>query len=155
MVSEHDTPTAGDRTKAETAEPSPAAAFQYAFDQFAAARTYFKFYLRTRAELFRLAVRNFLFVSVLTVAAVILAAALIVTAVVQVARGIAEGLTILFGGNAWVADLVTGLAMLVVVVAAMYGTITQIASASKKKTFSAYAAQEYDARAAAPERKVP
>jgi hypothetical protein len=142
MVSQHDTPPAGDRMKPEPSEPAPTAAFQYAFEQFAEVRDYVAFYLRTRAELFRLSVRNFLFVSVLTFTAVLLAAALIVTAVVLLCRGVAEGLTLLFGGYAWVGDLVTGVLLLVVVIAAIYGVITKIASSWKRKTFVDYAAQK-------------
>jgi hypothetical protein len=155
MVSDHDIPPPGDRINPQTTEPSPAAAFGYAFEQFAEARDYFKFYLRARAELLRLAVRNFLFVSILTISLVVLAAALLVTAIVQVARGVAEGLAVLFGGHVWFADLLTGLAMLILFVAAIYGTIVKISSSWKKKTFSAYAADEHRRRAAAEETKVP
>jgi hypothetical protein len=128
--------------KPESPEPSPTAAFHHAFEQFAEVREYVAIYLRTRADLFKVTVRNFVFVSILAATAVLLAAALIVTAVVLLCRGIAEGLTILLGGCAWAGDLITGVLLLLVIAVVIYGSITYITRSFKKTTFRHYAAQK-------------
>jgi hypothetical protein len=145
--------TASDRIKPETVEPSPTAAFQYAFEQLADARDYIRFYLRTRAELFWLAVRNFMFIGVLTATAVFLVAALVVTAIVLFCRGVAEGLTIVFGGHAWLGDLVTGVVLLLVVGLAIFGTIVAISRSWKKRTFVAFAEKKRQDRMVAEDMK--
>lgn len=139
--------SSSDRLPPETPPDSPTEAFGYVFQQLAEARDYFAYYARTRAEIFRLTVRNFLFIGVLTVTAVLLAGAVVVTAVVLVTRGVAEALTMLFGGRVWLGDLVTGILLLVFVVAAIYGAITTIAKSWKRRTFSSYAEQKRRERA--------
>jgi hypothetical protein len=142
-----------DRIKPEAPDPSPTAAFHYAFEQLGEAREYIGFYLRTRVEMLRLTVRNFLFLGVLTTVAVLLGAALLVTAVVLLCRGVAEGLSILLGGNAWAGDLVTGVVLLIVVAAAIYGTIVAISRSWKKRPFSAFAKEKHRERIVAEETK--
>ena len=146
MVSPEDGSSVNDRMKPDTAEPAPAAGIHYAFEQLAEARDYIGFYLRTRAELLKLTVRRFVVLAVLGVIAGIFALALLVTATVLLCRGIAEGLTHLFGGRVWAGDLVAGGGLLLVIGAAIYGTIFTLSHSWKKRTFSAFAEQKRQER---------
>jgi hypothetical protein len=145
MVSPQDRTSASDRIKPE---PAPSAALREAFEQFAEVRDYLLFYLRTRIDRLKLSVRNLFCVAAVAIVVLLLGAALLVTAVVLLCRGIAEGLTVLFDGRAWLGDVVTAVVLLVAVVGGIYGTLNHITGTWKERTVHAYERQKRQQRAA-------
>jgi hypothetical protein len=137
MVSPNDDPETSSRIPADP-QAAPADALREAIGQFSELRDYVAFYVRTRIDRLKLSLRDLLFFAAISLTALLLGAALCVTAVVIFCRGIAEGLTELFGGRAWLGDLVTGLLLLGLIIGGGAIALKKFAGTSKNRTVREY-----------------
>jgi hypothetical protein len=138
MVSPNDDPNSTNRIPAEEPVAAPGEALREAIRQFSELRDYVVFYVRTRIDLLKLSLRDLVFFAAMTLTALLLGAALCVTAVVIFCRGIAEGLTILFGDRAWLGDLVTALLMFGLIIGGIFVSMNVAARTWKERTIRAY-----------------
>ncbi|HZZ41573.1 MAG TPA: hypothetical protein VFE58_01425 [Tepidisphaeraceae bacterium] len=69
-------------------------------------------------------------------------AGILVTAAVLMMMGIADGLTVLFGGRVWLADLVTGVVVLGLVIGSAYLVVGKMIGMSRAATRERYAAMK-------------
>jgi TRAP-type C4-dicarboxylate transport system permease small subunit len=129
---------AGVRTDHETAEADPSEVFRIAARHFKEARDFGLFYLRTRLDRVALSVRNLFGLIAVLLTGLLMGAALLVTAVVLLARGIAETLTTLFDGRVWLGDLLTAVLLLALLVGAGLMAIKHVENLWKQRTMRVY-----------------
>jgi hypothetical protein len=116
----------------------PGAALAELIERFSEVREYLLFYLRTRVDAIRVSIRNLLLLSVIVVGAMASVGALAITAVVFLTMGIAQGLTALLGGHAWLGNIVTAVLMLGAIGGATYLAVIRITKTSKQRMVDAY-----------------
>ena len=99
---------------------------------------YVSYYLSAKWDGVKLSLKNVGIFAVLGVVGLIAGAALVITAVVQVCSGIAQGLAVLFGGRLWLGNLVTGILLLGLVAAGAYFGLSSLMGKSRKATVNKY-----------------
>src|SRR5947208_16770839 len=82
-------------------DPTPASAFGEVGERINEVRDYAAYYVKARVDKLKVALRNVAVMAALGIVGLIAGGALVVTAVVLLCTGIAQGLTVLFGGHAW------------------------------------------------------
>jgi uncharacterized membrane protein YdfJ with MMPL/SSD domain len=108
---------------------------------------YLSYYLSAKSDGIKLTLKNVAVYAALGVVGLIAAGALVVTAVVLLCMGIAQGLGALFGHHLWVGYLVTGLLLLGGLGAAVYFGMSFMVGKSRKATVHRYEARQRKQRA--------
>jgi hypothetical protein len=105
-------------------------------------RTYAAYYVAATVDGFKSSVKSALVYAAAAVLGGIAGAAILTTAAVLLVLGISEGLTLLFGGRVWLADLVTGVVLLGLVLGMTYLLIGKIIGKSRTATRDKYEAMK-------------
>ena len=119
----------------------PGEAIREAMTQLAKLREFAAYYVTTRLDAIRLAVRHLGIVAGMMVVVGVGALAVIVTAVVLMMRGIAGGLAELFPRYPWLGDLIAGVVFLLIPIPAI-----MIGMRAITRTFKTLTVQKYEAR---------
>ncbi|MDP9173877.1 MAG: hypothetical protein M3O30_08430 [Planctomycetota bacterium] len=109
-------------------------------------RAYSRYYLQAHIDLIKIALRKGVVFLALAVVATVASAGLIVTAVVLICDGIADGLATLFRSR-WLGELVTGVLVIAVLVAAIWFVVNKIFGLSHAKTMARFEAMRNEQRA--------
>jgi hypothetical protein len=128
-------------------EETPSEAFHAAKRSFEELQEYVGYYISAKVDALKVAATNAAIMAVLGIVAGLAGAALVVTAVVYLVRGIAEALTALFGGHAWIGDLVTAIILLGAVVGSLMFVMKKMTHSSRERTLKKYAARQQQQRA--------
>ncbi|HSV14737.1 MAG TPA: phage holin family protein [Tepidisphaeraceae bacterium] len=132
---------------AEDDDPTPASAFGEMGERISEMRDYAAYYVKARVDKIKAALRNILVMAALGIVGLIAGGALVVTAVVLLCTGIAQGLTALFGGHAWAGNLVTAVLLLGMIGIVAYVALTKITKTSKERMVHAYEQLKREQRA--------
>lgn len=124
--------------------PSPAEAFASASRHLAEIKTYAGHYLTAKLDGMKSGFKSLALYAVLGLLAGVAGIAILATAGVLLVQGIAEGLTVLFNGRVWLADLVTGLVLLLGVLGATYFLVAKILGKSRAAAAAKYKAMNRD-----------
>jgi membrane protein implicated in regulation of membrane protease activity len=116
-------------------EPNP---LQPLLAHLAEMREYVSYYLATSADSVKLSIRNTVLYAVLGLLALVVGAAMLITAAVLVLSGIADGLTRLLDGHAWAGQLITGLVVLTLAALLSWFGIKRLMNSSRQKTIDKY-----------------
>jgi hypothetical protein len=100
--------------------------------------TYFGFYLGVQLDRLLLSFKTLLLVLAIGGLVMIGLGAMLVTAAVQILMGIAQLLTVAFGGRQWAGDLVTGGIFWIVVLAVTYAIVSSLIAKSRQATLEKY-----------------
>jgi hypothetical protein len=119
-------------------DAAPAAAIGEAFARLRETRDYAAHYLSARVDALKLSARKVIVLAILGLLGAIAGAALIITSVVLLCVGIAQGLAVLFGGRAWLGNLVAALLLLGALVGGGWVVLARIRKASKERVVAAY-----------------
>jgi hypothetical protein len=146
MVSDANPPTGergefagyGADREAPPAEAAPAEAWRDAFARFGETRAYVAHYIQARIDGLKLSLRKMLMLAAVGVIGAIAGGALVVTAVVLLCVGIAQGLSTLFGGRPWLGNLVTAVLLLGVVAGVVWIGLSRMTKSSKERVVDAY-----------------
>jgi hypothetical protein len=104
------------------------------------------YYLETRLDALGLSIRRAVVGLALGVVGAIGAAAGLVMAVVLLLRGLAEALTVLFGGRAWAGDLVVGGGVILLTAGSLWAVKAYLASVARRRTVEKYEHQRSQQR---------
>jgi len=131
----------------ETDQPAAAsAAFADAKERLAELREYVSFYLAAKSDAFKLSVRNAVFYAVLGVVGLLAGAAAIVTAVVLLIVGIADGIGSAFGRFGWLGDIIIGVAILGLIALGAKVALSKVFGASRKAMVEKYESRKHNQR---------
>ena len=100
--------------------------------------TYFTFYLEVQLDRLLLSFKTLLLVVAIGGLVMIGLGAMLVTAAVQILMGIAQLLTVAFGGRAWVGELVTGGIFWILVLGITYVIVSSLIAKSRQATLEKY-----------------
>jgi hypothetical protein len=139
------------RDGAESATMDPAApadsvvadAFKLLLQQLRELREYANYYASAKSDTIKLSLQNALLWVALAAVGFVVACGVCVTASCLLLFGVAEGLSVVFGGRLWVGNLLTGGLMLAGFGGGMYGLMVAYRRASRARTV-----QEYEKRQA-------
>jgi hypothetical protein len=127
----------------ETAAPDPRdlpppQAVKTAFEQLGELKAYLAYYLAAKADSMRLTLRRAGIFAALGLVGLFALGALVVTAVVLVCGGIAQLLTVAFGGRAWAGNLVTGTVVLALLGLGIWLGLRRVTQGSRERTVKNY-----------------
>jgi hypothetical protein len=111
-------------------------------------RTYLSYYLTVQMDRLMLSIRGMVIGLAISVLLLIGLGAMLVMAAVQICSGIAELLTMAFGGRVWAGDLVTGAIIWIAVLATAYFGVSSMVARSRKATMEKYEQLRAEQRAA-------
>ena len=123
---------------------SPAEAFASAERHFAEVKAYAGHYVSAKLDGVRSSLKSVVLYAALGVLGAIAGTAVLATASVLLVRGIAGGLTVLFRGHAWVAEMVTGIVLLMGILGTTYFMISKILGKSRAAAVAKYEAMNRD-----------
>jgi hypothetical protein len=124
-------------TDGDAAPSSPGDAFAAAAARLAEIKDYASYYLAAKLDSYKSSAKSLVLYAVLGLLAAVAGTAVLATAGVLTVRGIAEGLTLLFG-YAWIADLVTGVVLLAAILGTAYFLVARILGKSRSATVKKY-----------------
>jgi hypothetical protein len=101
-------------------------------------KEYIGYYLSAQGDAVRLKIRQGLAWAVLGIAGGLVGLAALITSVVLLLDGAAEGLAILFGGRLWAGELVTGAIILLVAGIVAYVVVARITKTSRQRIIQKY-----------------
>jgi len=122
------------------ADPSPADAFKSAAARLAEIRSYASYYLSAKVDGYLSSAKSAALFGVLGILAGVVGIAILATAGVLIVVGISEGLTLLFGGRMWLADLVTGVVLLSAILGTTYLVVAKLIGKSRAAAKAKYEA---------------
>jgi len=117
---------------------SPEEALGMLRERLAQLADYARYYLASRRDAVKLVVKRGIFFAIAGLLAVFALAALLVTAVVLICQGVAEGLSVLLG-HRWAGDLLTGLILIGGIAAIAMIAYKIVGSRSHRLTMERYA----------------
>jgi hypothetical protein len=117
---------------------SPGDAFAAASARLAEIKDYASYYLAAKLDSYKSSAKSLVLYAALGLLGAIAGTAILATAGVLVVRGIAEGLTLLFGGRAWLGNLVTGVVLLAAILGTTYFLVARILGKSRSATVKKY-----------------
>jgi hypothetical protein len=133
------TSTPPDEAQATPGQPaSMADAFAQVRKNWRELVTYFGFYLGVQIDRLLLSFKALLLVLAIGGLVMIGLGAMLVTAAVQILMGIAQLLTVAFGGRAWAGELVTGGIFWIVVLSITYAIVSSLIAKSRQATLEKY-----------------
>ena len=106
--------------------PSPAEAFHSAAARVAEIKDYASYYLAAKLDGYKSSAKSAVLYAVLGLLAGVAGIAIIATAAALFVHGIAEALTVLFNGRMWLADLVTGIVLLGLILGGTYFVVAKM-----------------------------
>jgi len=124
----------------------PAEAFADAFEKLRELRELASYYLATRIDAIKLAVRNLGIYAALGILGLVVAAATLAAAVVLLLLGIAGAWAELFPRHPWLGDLITGVLVLIVGVPAMLIGVKWFTGWFRSKTIEKYESRQHQQR---------
>lgn len=134
--------TATDRGTFERSTPEDDRPVTDAFDELlrhlGELREYFSYYLSARADGVKMGLRRIGLLAAMGIMGFVAGAALIVTTIVLLLRGMAGGLGRLFGGMQWLGELVTGVFFLIVLTWGLYFAWSRTTTSWRKATVKKY-----------------
>jgi len=101
-------------------------------------KEYIGYYLSSQGDAVQLKIRQGLLWAVLGIACGLVGLAALITSVVLLLDGVAEGLAILFGDRLWAGELVTGAAILILAAIAAYFVVARITKTSRQRIIQKY-----------------
>ena len=116
----------------------PAQAFHDAMQRLAEAREFAAYYIAARIDALKATARKAAILAALGVVGLLAAAAVLVTAIVLVLQGIAGAFAILVGGREWLGALITGVLVILVLVAVILIGMKWLSGSSRRKTVQKY-----------------
>jgi hypothetical protein len=124
--------------------PSPGEAFASAGRHLGEIKAYAGHYVAAKLDGVKSSLKSVVLYAVLGVLGAIAGTAILATAGVLLVRGLAEGLTVLFDGRMWIANMVTGLVILLGTCGAAYFVIAKALGKSRAATAAKYEAMNRD-----------
>jgi hypothetical protein len=125
---------------------SESQAFRDAAVRLGEIRDYVAYYLSTRADAIRLAIRNEMFFVAFGVVGLLAVGAAVIVAVTLLFLGIADGLGAALHGRIWLGDLIVGVVMLVAVAIAGRIGFLKITALSRTRLVDKYESFKRDQR---------
>jgi hypothetical protein len=129
-------------------EPSPAEAFRRLQKQVEELQAYFAHFVSAKVDSVVLSARRLAIWAVLGVVGLIALAALIVTAIVLVLHGVANGLAVLFAGRLWLGQLVAGSGILIMLVLSILIGVRTWQTRWRQQKVQQYDERQFQQRAA-------
>ncbi len=121
----------------ETPE-APAEAFKEAMEHVSELKEYASHYVSAKVDKIRLSVRNLVLYAVLGVLGLLIGAAVLVMAVVQLLSGLAGVIAAGLGGRMWAGNLIVGGVLLLGVALAAWLGVRSVFKSSRKRTVDRY-----------------
>ena len=118
--------------------PSPSEAFKSAAARLAEIKDYASYYVSAKMDGYMSSAKSAALYGVLGLLAGVAGIAILATAGVLIVLGISEGLTVLFGGRMWLADLVTGIVLLGLILSTTYFLVAKLIGKSKAAAKAKY-----------------
>lgn len=135
----HNAPESAKRPPLHAGEPaSPTDHFRDAAARLAEIKDYAAYYASAKVDSYKSAAKSLALYAVLGALAAVAGLAILTTAGVLLVVGIAQALTALFNGHAWIANLVTGLLLLGGTLAATYFLVHKLLGKSRLATKKKY-----------------
>ena len=122
---------------ADSHERGPAAARKLA-EEFAELKEFAAYYLAARRDALNLTLKQAVIYAALGVVGLIVLSNLLFAATVAMVVGIAAGLAKLFGEQAWLGPLVTGVGLLLIISLCVYLAMRRITGKSRARTIKKY-----------------
>ena len=156
MVSPTQDPTApsvdpsggdGHQRQSVTDDQTPQAHLKAAQRRFEELKEYVSYLVTAKLDAAKVSLRNAGIYAALGVVGLLALSALVVTAVVLACYGFAGALGALFGGRAWLGNLVGGILLLGAIGGVAWFGLQKVTGASKERTLKKYAARQQQQRA--------
>jgi len=138
--------TATDRINSPAVDETPRHGFHNVGPLIAELKTYVLHFASAKVDGVKASIRKLVLYAVLGVVGLLAAVALVVTSVVLVCTGIASALTLAFG-YAWLGQLVTGLALLALIVGVLWVGVSAAMKSSRHRTALQYEQRHAQQRA--------
>jgi len=107
---------------------------------------YANFYVEARKDVLRAAVRGLIWKAAVGLVGAIAAVAVIIVSAVYLMSGIAHGLGSLFGERYWLGELVTGLAVFLILSGASFFAIKSLTKKARERTIKKYERRQQQQR---------
>jgi len=130
-------PADGEKANPEKANPA-VEAFHRISEDAAELKEYASYYVAAKIDGFRRTLRNLGLYAALGVLGLIAGGAVLATAAGLIVIGIAEGLTSLFGGRAWLGDIVTGIVVLGAIAGGVWLMMNKLTGSWRSQTMKKY-----------------
>ena len=101
-------------------------------------KDYASYYVSAKVDSYKSSAKSLALYAVLGLLGAVAGTAILATAGVLLVRGIAEALTVLFNGRAWLADLLTGIVLLGAVLGTTYFLVAKLLGKSRLATKRKY-----------------
>ena len=135
-----------------TSEPESDSSAPEAFDrllkQVAELREYITYFVSAKTDSVKLSVQQVLMWVVLGFVGVIALSSLLATVMVLLLTGLAEGLTVVFGGRIWLGNIVAGLLTLAILGLGSFIWVRKWRKSSRMRTIQRYEQQQRQQQAA-------
>ena len=116
-------------------------------DRLGEIRDYAGYYAETKTDALKVKATTLAVYAALGVVGAVVGLAALATAGVFLVSGLAKGLTALFGGQAWLGELVTGLGLLVLLGVGAFIGLKVLTGSTKRKLMAKYEQRHQDQRA--------
>lgn len=111
--------------------PTSSESFRSAARRLSEIKDYISYYFSAKIDACKSSLKTAVLLGIFGLLAAAVGAAILATAAALIVLGISDGLTLLFGGRVWLADLVTGICILAVVLSATYFIVLKILDKSR------------------------
>jgi len=139
-------PRPSDATAVGSEQPSPREAFASITSKLSEIAEYANLYITAKTDAFRATMRNVAVFAALGIVGLIALGALVVTSIVMLCLGIAQGIGRLLWGHMWAGYLITSLLLLGLLAGGVIFGLKMIGKASKKALVKKYELRQRDQR---------
>jgi len=126
--------------------PSPVESLKSVFAKFGELGEYLNLYIAAKTDAFKASMRNVAIFAALGVVGLFALCGLVVTAIVLLCLGIAQGIGALLGGHMWAGYLIAGVLLLGLMAVGVMVGLKMIGKASKKALVTKYELRQRDQR---------